>query len=108
MKSVIFVEAYIAVNTKLTSKVPFLFGNFQVFKKIWSKTCNFGMLRRENVFFSPPSLPPSPTFPGKFFTDNGYETDLESLNSEFGGRGGAMKYVASIRGGGDKMILLEK
>jgi hypothetical protein len=28
-------------------------------------------------------------------------TDLESLNSELGGRGGgAMKYVASIRGGG--------
>jgi hypothetical protein len=24
---------------------------------------------------------------------------VESLNSEFGGRGGAMKYVASIRGG---------
>ena len=31
---------------------------------------------------------------------NGYVTDLESLNSELGGRGGAMKYVASIRGGG--------
>jgi hypothetical protein len=30
--------------------------------------------------------------------ENGYKTDLESLNSEFGGRG-AMKYVASIRGG---------
>jgi hypothetical protein len=33
MKSALFVQANVAVNTKLTSKVPFLFGNFQVFKK---------------------------------------------------------------------------
>jgi hypothetical protein len=34
---------------------------------------------------------------------HGYDTDLESLNSELGeGGGGAMKYVASIRGGGIK------
>jgi hypothetical protein len=33
------------------------------FKKYWSKTCNFGMVRWEH--FSP--LPSSPTFPGKFF-----------------------------------------
>jgi hypothetical protein len=31
MKSAFFVQANVAVNTKLTSKVPFLFGNFQVF-----------------------------------------------------------------------------
>jgi hypothetical protein len=31
MKSALFVQANVAVNTKLTSKVPFLFGNFQVF-----------------------------------------------------------------------------
>jgi hypothetical protein len=30
-KSALFVQANVAVNTKLTSKVPFLFGNFQVF-----------------------------------------------------------------------------
>jgi hypothetical protein len=33
MKSALFVQANVAVNTKLTSKVPFLFGNFQVLKK---------------------------------------------------------------------------
>jgi hypothetical protein len=33
MKSALFVQANVAVSTKLTSKVPFLFGNFDVFKK---------------------------------------------------------------------------
>jgi hypothetical protein len=33
MKSALFVQANVTVNTKLTSKVPFLFGNFDVFKK---------------------------------------------------------------------------
>jgi hypothetical protein len=33
MKCALFVQATVAVNTKLTSKVAFLFGNFQVFKK---------------------------------------------------------------------------
>ena len=28
-----FVQTNVAVNTKLTSKVPFLFGNFDVFKQ---------------------------------------------------------------------------
>jgi hypothetical protein len=50
MKSALFAQANVAVNTKLTSKVPILFRNFQVFKKIWSKTYNFGMVRRENFF----------------------------------------------------------
>jgi hypothetical protein len=63
MKSALFVQANVAVNTKLTSKVPFLFGDFQGFLKNLVKTCNFGVLRRENFFF----LPPSQTFPGKIF-----------------------------------------
>jgi hypothetical protein len=33
MKSAFFVQANVAVNTKLTSKMPFLFGNFQVQKR---------------------------------------------------------------------------
>jgi hypothetical protein len=58
MKSALFAQANVAVNTKLTSKVPFLFGNFQVFLK------KFGQKRAISVcydgkFFSPP--PPSPT-----------------------------------------------
>ena len=32
MKSALFVQANVAVNTKLTSKVPFLFGHFDVFR----------------------------------------------------------------------------
>ena len=36
-----FVQANVAVNTKLTSKVPFLFGNFQVFKKNLVKNVQF-------------------------------------------------------------------
>jgi hypothetical protein len=41
MKSALFVQANVAVNTKLTSKVPFLFGNFDVFKKILVKNVQF-------------------------------------------------------------------
>ena len=44
IRSALFVQANAAVNTKLTSKVPFLFGNFDVFKKISSKTSNFGIV----------------------------------------------------------------
>jgi hypothetical protein len=32
MKSALFVQANVSVNTKLTSKVPLLFGNFDVLK----------------------------------------------------------------------------
>jgi hypothetical protein len=32
MKSALFAPANVAVNTKLTSKAPILFGNFDVFK----------------------------------------------------------------------------
>jgi hypothetical protein len=48
MKSNLFVQANVALNTKLTSKVPFLFGFFDVFKENLVKTCNFGMVWREN------------------------------------------------------------
>jgi hypothetical protein len=41
MKSALFVQANVAVNTKLTSKVPFLFGNFQVLKKNLVKNVQF-------------------------------------------------------------------
>ena len=49
MENALFVQANVAVNTKLTSKVPFLFENFQIFKK------KIGPKRAisEN-FFSPP------------------------------------------------------
>jgi hypothetical protein len=41
MKSALFVQANVAVNTKLTSKVPFLFGNFDVSKKNVVKNVQF-------------------------------------------------------------------
>jgi hypothetical protein len=37
MKSALFVQANVAVNTKLTSKKISMF-----LKKMWSKTCNLG------------------------------------------------------------------
>jgi hypothetical protein len=40
MKSALFVQANVAVNTK-SSKVPFLFGNFQDFKKNFVKNVQF-------------------------------------------------------------------
>jgi hypothetical protein len=67
MKSSLFVQANVAVNTKLTSKVPFLFGNFQVFLKNLVKTCNLCMVRREIFLIPPIPPPPSPTFRGKIF-----------------------------------------
>jgi hypothetical protein len=48
MKSALFVQANVAVNTKLTSNVPFLFGNFQVLKK------TFGQKRAISVWCPPP------------------------------------------------------
>ena len=41
MKSALFVQANIAVNTKLTSKVPFLFANFHFLKKNLVKNVQF-------------------------------------------------------------------
>ena len=64
MKSALFVQANVAVNTKLTSKVPFLFGNFQVFLKNLVKNVQFRYATTGKIFFLPP---PSPTFPGKSF-----------------------------------------
>jgi hypothetical protein len=64
MKSALCVQANVAVDTKLTSKVPFLFGNFHVqFQNNLVKNVQFrcGMTGK---FFS---LPPAPTFAGKFF-----------------------------------------
>ena len=63
MKSAIFVQANVAVNTKLRSKVPFLFGNFQVFKKNLVKNVQFryGTMGK---FFSPP---PVANISGKHF-----------------------------------------
>ena len=43
MKNALFVQANVAVNAKLTSKVPFLFGNFDVFKNNLVKKANFGV-----------------------------------------------------------------
>jgi hypothetical protein len=59
MKSTLFVQANVAVNTKLTSKVPFLFGNFQVFKKNMVKNVQFryGMTGKF-LLTTPPPPPP--------------------------------------------------
>ena len=50
----LFVQANVAVNTKLTSKVSFLFGNFQVFKKNLVKHVQFRYCTTGKFFFSPP------------------------------------------------------
>jgi hypothetical protein len=63
MKSALFVQDNVAVNTKLISKVPFLFGNFDVFKKNLVKNVQFLYGMREKVFFPRPS----PTFLGNIF-----------------------------------------
>jgi hypothetical protein len=42
MKSALFVQGNVAVNhSKITSKVPFLFGNFDVFKQNLVKNVQF-------------------------------------------------------------------
>jgi hypothetical protein len=65
MKSALFVQANIAVNTKFTSKVHFLFGNFQVFQNNLVKNVQFryGMTRK--FLLSPP--PRRQHFREKFF-----------------------------------------
>jgi hypothetical protein len=55
MKSALFVQANVAVNTKLTSKVPFLFGNINFFKN--------SLVKNVQYCYSMP-----PTIPGKFFS----------------------------------------
>jgi hypothetical protein len=64
MKSALFVQANVAVNTKLTSKVPLLFGNFQVFKKNLVKNVQFRYGTTEKIFFSTPRRQ---NILGKFF-----------------------------------------
>jgi hypothetical protein len=54
MKSALFVRANVAVNTKLTSKVPFLFGNFQVFLKKLVKKRAISVCYDGKIFSSPP------------------------------------------------------
>ena len=49
MKSALFVQVSVAVNTKLTSKVPFLFGNCDVFRNNLVKNVQF----RESFFPHP-------------------------------------------------------
>jgi hypothetical protein len=56
MKSALFVQANVAVKTKLTSKVPFLFGNFDVFKKIFVKNVKFRYSMMRKFFFLPPTF----------------------------------------------------
>ena len=51
IKSALFVQANVAVNTKLTSKVPFLFGNFDVFKKNLVKNVQFRYGTTRKFFF---------------------------------------------------------
>jgi hypothetical protein len=62
MKSALFVQANVAVNTKLTSKVPFLFGNFQVFFKKLVKNVQFryGMTGMKILFRCPFQYPKVP------------------------------------------------
>jgi hypothetical protein len=66
MKSALFVQANVAVNSKLTSKVPFLIGNFQVSLKYLVKNVQFRYATAGKFVLLPPP-PPSPTFPGKKF-----------------------------------------
>ena len=54
MKGALFVQTNVAVNTKLTSKVPYLFGNFPVFKKNLVKNVHFRYGTTGKFFFSPP------------------------------------------------------
>ena len=63
MKSALFLQANVAVSTKLTSKVPFLFGNFQFVFKNLVKNVQFR-------YGTTGKIPPPPRrqhFRGKFF-----------------------------------------
>jgi hypothetical protein len=68
MKSALFVQTNVAVNTKLTSKVPFLFGNFQVFFLNLVKNVQFrygmtGMKIFLGALFNIPKCPWNPVPP---------------------------------------------
>jgi hypothetical protein len=60
MKSALFVQANVVVNTKLTSKMPFLFGNFQVFLKNVVKNVQFRYGMMGKIFFRAQTLSPPP------------------------------------------------
>jgi hypothetical protein len=60
MKSALFVQANVAVNTKLTSKVPFLFGNFDVFKLNLLKNMQFRYSMTGKFFRYPFQYPKVP------------------------------------------------
>jgi hypothetical protein len=72
MKSALFVQANVAVNTKLTSKVPFLFGNFQVFFKNFVKNVQFRYATTGKFFLHP--LPPVANISGKNFLGALFDT----------------------------------
>ena len=74
MKSALFVQANVAVNTKLTSKVPFLFGNFQVFKK------KFGQKRAILVWYDGKNFLPPPPPRRQHFRENFFRCPLQYPN----------------------------
>jgi hypothetical protein len=65
MKSALFVQDNVAVNSKLTSKVPFLFGNFQVFLKNLVKNVQYRYATTGKCF-----LPPLPPHRRQHFREN--------------------------------------
>jgi hypothetical protein len=73
MKSALFVQANVAVNTKLTSKVPFLFGNFQVFLKKLVKNVQY-RYATTGKFFLPPPPPTVANICGKNFLGALFDT----------------------------------
>ena len=73
MKSALFVQANVAVNTKLTSKVPFLFGNFQVFLKNLVKNVQYRYATTGKCFLPPPP-PPVANISGKNFLGALFDT----------------------------------
>ena len=65
-KVLFFVQANVAINTGLTSKMPFLFGNFDVLKKILAKNVQFWYSMTGKCFFIQKCpwkpVPPPPIF----------------------------------------------
>jgi hypothetical protein len=65
MKSALFVQANVAINTKLTSKVAFLFGNFDAFKKIGQNRAISVWYDGDGKIFLSLPFPRLPIFQGK-------------------------------------------
>ena len=74
MKSALFVQANVAANTKLTSKMPFLFGNFDVFKKNLLKNVQFRYGMTGKLFFAPP---PHPTLRRQHFREKNFRCPFQ-------------------------------